>query len=474
MAAWGLAGAPLWAAAQSQAVQAPPLTCLRSFQHSDVSKQFWQRQVSGKTALSRRSTQCWASQNSGAELSSLTASNNGARTCTYDVVSLGNLCVDVVLHLDKMPPLEEVKTSEYLRQLTAQTHSRKFWEVGASCNFLIAAARMGLNTAAVANLGEDVYGQFLLDVLKEEGVARFQPLAPEAFDEALKETLLCFVLVNDRSAAHAFCSRYDFGPWPLLPGVERLPTEVHQVLRDARGLFVAGCCFDELPPSVIMEAVSSARSAGAAIFFDPGPRSWTFREPERRRALNELLDSTDVVLMTEEEAAAITGTSDPEEAAHAILDRPGAVTQWCVVKLGSRGAVLCSKTPRTTYRQHALMVDVADTVGCGDSFAAAVVLGYTRGHRIPPLLALANAIGAATAMGSGAGRNVATAQAVRELLQREAAKPGAAWVSWDEEAPPEHAQEGCEVAAEALHILQHTLAQRMHVSSEPAGDKILR
>ena len=48
-------------------------------------------------------------------------------------------------------------------------------------------------------------------------------------------------------------------------------------------------------------------------------------------------------------------------------------------------------------------VDVADTVGCGDSFAAAVALGFTRGHRIPPLLALANAVGAATAMGSGAG-----------------------------------------------------------------------
>lgn len=58
----------------------------------------------------------------------------------------------------------------------------------------------------------------------------------------------------------------------------------------------------------------------------------------------------------QEEAAAITGTSDPEEAAHAILDRPGAVTQWCVVKLGSQGAVLCSKSPRVTYRQHALMV----------------------------------------------------------------------------------------------------------------------
>ena len=66
----------------------------------------------------------------------------------------------------QVPPQEEVKTIEYLRKLTAQTHNREFWEVGASCNFLIAAARMGLTTAAVANLGEDVYGQFLLDVLE--------------------------------------------------------------------------------------------------------------------------------------------------------------------------------------------------------------------------------------------------------------------------------------------------------------------
>ena len=150
-------------------------------------------------------TLCWASQNNGTEPSPLTASSTGSRACTYDVVSLGNLCVDVVLHLDEVsslpcctqvawhscnacvkrpacaspartsafcaccaqvPPLEEVKTIEYLRRLTAQTHRREFWEVGASCNFLIAAARMGLTTAAVANLGEDVYGQFLLDVLK--------------------------------------------------------------------------------------------------------------------------------------------------------------------------------------------------------------------------------------------------------------------------------------------------------------------
>ena len=50
-----------------------------------------------------------------------------------------------------------------------------------------------------------------------------------------------------------------------------------------------------------------------------------------------------------------------------------------------------------------VQVDVADTVGCGDSFAAAVALGFTRGNAVPPLLALANAVGAATATASGAG-----------------------------------------------------------------------
>lgn len=61
-------------------------------------------------------------------------------------------------------------------------------------------------------------------------------------------------------------------------------------------------------------------------------------------------------------------------------------------------------------------VEVKDTVGCGDSFAAAIVLGYTRTHDVHATLLLANAVGAATAMGRGAGTNVADAQTVMKLL----------------------------------------------------------
>jgi hypothetical protein len=64
-------------------------------------------------------------------------------------------------------------------------------------------------------------------------------------------------------------------------------------------------------------------------------------------------------------------------------------------------------------------VDVEDTVGCGDSFAAAIVLGYIHEHSIITILQLANAVGAATATRRGAGRNVGDPGTVESLLSRD-------------------------------------------------------
>lgn len=64
-----------------------------------------------------------------------------------------------------------------------------------------------------------------------------------------------------------------------------------------------------------------------------------------------------------------------------------------------------------------LQVDVNDTVGCGDSFAAAIAMGFCRTHDVRATLLLSNAVGAATATGRGAGTNVARADTVMQLLQ---------------------------------------------------------
>ena len=95
---------------------------------------------------------------------------------------------------------------------------------------------------------------------------------------------------------------------------------------------------------------------------------------------------------------------------------------WCVVKMGERGALLGDRKSGRVFLQEGYKVDVEDTVGCGDSFAAAIALGFRMCKRgeadIESTLALAGAVGAATAMGEGAGRNVADVSRVRSILNQ--------------------------------------------------------
>lgn len=59
-----------------------------------------------------------------------------------------------------------------------------------------------------------------------------------------------------------------------------------------------------------------------------------------------------------------------------------------------------------------------DTVGCGDSFTAAIAFGFLHNLPASQTLMLANAVGAATATGCGAGRNVARLEKVLDLLKQ--------------------------------------------------------
>jgi sugar/nucleoside kinase (ribokinase family) len=61
-------------------------------------------------------------------------------------------------------------------------------------------------------------------------------------------------------------------------------------------------------------------------------------------------------LTLQEEAVEVTGEVDPEAAARAVLSRPGAKTEWCVVKEGSQGALLVSKTSPGVFQAKALKV----------------------------------------------------------------------------------------------------------------------
>ena len=395
-----------------------------------------------------------------------------------DVVALGNMCVDVFHSVESLPEdKNELKTMETLNNLLLRTEKMKAMncvelEVGGNTNFLIAARRLGLKAVSLGQIGSDFYGTFMKDVLHEECVGfqsyeEKQNSGSPSTSNSESRTLVCFVLV-DGSGSHAFCSSYDLGPWPLLAEKYKLGADVKAALRKSKAMFVNGFAFDELAPNDVVDAAGIIHKHDGAVFFDPGPRAFTFHETElRKKALISLIKQTDVVLATAEELAALVEYPNPNEEliqnprtlAYSLFNHPqfegSGNLKWIVVKLGPDGAILFSKNDMDIDSTKVVSpkVEVGDTVGCGDSAASAIVMGFLEYKKLMSMksgssnsnsrgdkssssssnsnsttkeakqltakatLALATAVGAATASRTGAGRNVATKQLAQDLLK---------------------------------------------------------
>lgn len=88
------------------------------------------------------------------------------RAQRLDVIALGNICLDIVLPMESLPPADMEERRRMLEELTANPPAQDSWEVGGNCNFMIAAARLGLSVGSVGHVGNDRYGQFVDTVLQ--------------------------------------------------------------------------------------------------------------------------------------------------------------------------------------------------------------------------------------------------------------------------------------------------------------------
>jgi sugar/nucleoside kinase (ribokinase family) len=114
--------------------------------------------------------------------------------------------------------------------------------------------------------------------------------------------------------------------------------------------------------------------------------------------------------MNEYEARALTGMANTAEALSMLAER----TACAVVKLGSEGATAA----RGTERMHVdtFRVNVVDTTGAGDSFAAGFMHGLLSKRSLRECLLLGNATGALSATGVGGTAAQPDAQALSAFL----------------------------------------------------------
>jgi sugar/nucleoside kinase (ribokinase family) len=283
---------------------------------------------------------------------------------TPPIVVVGDLMVDVVAAA--AAPLAHA----------SDTDARVRWTGGGAAGNVAAwlAARRA-PVALVARAGDDVAGRGAVAELAAAGVD------VRVAVDGVRPTGTCVVVIGADGERTMLPDRGA----NLALAVDDLPAE----------LFVAGAhlhlsgyvLLHDGPRAAGLAALDRARAAGMTVSVDPASAA-----PLRAAGVAAVLGwiaGADVLLPNRDEAAVLTGEAEPERAARALVARAGAGE--VVVTLGADGALWTDGS--RVLRAACADVEVVDTTGAGDAFAAGWLTAWRDGADAPEALAAACALG---------------------------------------------------------------------------------
>jgi fructokinase len=285
---------------------------------------------------------------------------------------------------------------------------------GAPANAAVAAARLGAQSGFIGKVGEDIFGRYLVGVLKEEGV----DTRGMRFDTQARTTLVFIAMPDVNTAEFVFYRN---------PGADMLlsPEELDRaLLQETQCLhFGSLSLIDEPIRSATLRAIEIARAAGAMISFDVNyrPALWQSQEAARLRML-ETIPQVDLVKVNDTELALLTGSDDLDPASRSLL-RKG--PKLCVVTLGAKGSFF--QTGQYSEFIPAYEVETVDATGCGDAFIASLLFQLVKDGkmladlspaRLSGALNYANAVGALTSLTQGVIPALPYAHQVEEFLSQ--------------------------------------------------------
>ncbi|OWR28112.1 carbohydrate kinase [Saccharibacillus sp. O23] len=272
---------------------------------------------------------------------------------------------------------------------------------GAPANVAAAAAKYGSPSYLLTKLGQDAFGDYLLQELQNAGVNAEHV---RRTDEA--GTGLAFVSLKENGerdfsfyrnpSADLLLREDEIDPAWFAPG---------DILH-----FGSVDLVDSPMKTAHRKAIRAAKTAGGIVSFDPNVRLPLWRSADDcRRAILEFLPAAHLIKISDEELEFVTGISDTETA---ILSLMRGDVQAVVYTRGADGAELYTRSGR--YAAPGFPVKALDTTGAGDAFVGGLLhrllelnadpdrLSALLDRHHADILLFANASGALTTTGSGA------------------------------------------------------------------------
>ena len=284
---------------------------------------------------------------------------------------------------------------------------------GAPANVAVGLARLGVATGFMGQVGDDAFGHFLAQTLRENNV----DVSALRFSREAR-TMLAFVSLRADGERDFMFYRH--------PSADMLYSAADvdvEYIRSARAFhFGTISLISEPARSATLRAVKIAREAGLLISFDPNLRLNLWPDADAARAaMQSGWSLAHVIKVSEEELEFLSQTADLTEAARTLWHDDLRVL---VITRGKAGCRYVTATFNGDVP--GFNVTVTDTTGAGDGFVAGLLKGlleqpdaHTDENRLRAVCRYANAVGALTTIQRGAIPALPTAKQVEAFLSKQ-------------------------------------------------------
>ncbi|SEI01672.1 ribokinase [Halobacillus karajensis] len=291
------------------------------------------------------------------------------------IAVIGSSSMDLVVTSKKRPQAGETVLGEMFETVPG----------GKGANQAVAAAKLGADVYMIGCVGDDPYGEQILDNFKRKGVHTdyVEPVTHQ------KSGTAHIILAEEDNSIVVVKGANDFVTPAYVKKTQSLLAECDLVMIQ-----------QEVPEETVEEAAAICKQLGVPLLLNPAPA---------RKVSGTIVDQVAYLTPNQHEAALLFPGVDPKEALKKYPNKLF-ITEGAAGVRYFDGAkeVLVPSFP----------VKAVDTTGAGDTFNAAFGTAMAEGHGMKESLRFANRAASLSVTGFGAQGGMPTRQEVEEEMRK--------------------------------------------------------
>jgi len=276
---------------------------------------------------------------------------------------------------------------------------------GAPAIFIDTAANLGVSSGFIGVVGEDDFGELLLNRLRKDGVDTSLVRVAKGYT-----TGTTFVMYYSSGARKFIFHLRHSAAGQLSPD----DVEEDYIAR-SKILHIMGSSLavSESSRKACYKAAEIAQNSNVTVTFDPNLRPELLDVETIRKICEPIIKSCRVILPSRDEAATLTGIRDPVEAGKRLIEMGPEIA---VIKMGDEGAV--AVTEGEVLFEPSFDVHEVDPTGAGDVYDAAFIYGLLKDWPLSRTLEFAGAAGAIKVTKFGPISGPSSIEEVEEFIRR--------------------------------------------------------